>query len=179
MRSSKVPLLLLTAVLAAAAPGNAHPRSCPLGQRPTPTGCISTAPSLHTTAPPVGDKTAPAAPASPQRPSAPELDVRLQASLSHRTRALLVEEIARLESLLKSTPAKSPDRAARVLRVADDYAELAKLAEREHTFREIEVDAARRELDRDDRQRARKKSTPETTDAPARPTGPPHRPIRM
>jgi len=179
MRSSKAPLLLVTAVLAAAATGNARPRSCPLGQRPTPTGCASTAPSLHTTAPQAAEKGAPATSASPQRPSAPEIDVRLQASLSHRTRALLVEEIARLELLLKSTPAKSPDRAALLLRVADDYAELAKLAEREHTLREIEVDGARHELDRDERQRAQKKNTTETTDTPARPAVPPHRPIRM
>lgn len=180
MRSSqKTSLLLLTAVLAAAGTSSASPRSCPRGQRPTLTGCESTAPSLHATKPEAAEKTGPATSTSPQRPSAPEVDVRLQVSLSHRTRALLVEEIANLESLLKNTSPKSPDRAALLLRVADDYAELTAIAQRDYTLREIEVDAARHQVDFSERQRAQKKGRKETTDPPNRPTEPPHRPIRM
>jgi hypothetical protein len=80
-----------------------------------------------------------------------------------------VEEIARLEALLEKTSRKSPDRATLVLRLANDYAELTALAQREHTLREIEADAARKALEQPDDSRT----------APVRPMVIPRRPIRM
>jgi hypothetical protein len=99
--------------------------------------------------------------------------------LVRRSRALLVEEIAGLEVLLQKTPPKSPDRAEIVLRLANGYAELTAIAEREHTLRDMEADAARDEMNRAERERTRIKNTEESTKTPARPVGPPRRPIRF
>jgi hypothetical protein len=90
-----------------------------------------------------------------------------------------VEEIAELEALLQKTPPKSPDRAGLVLRLANDYAELTAITDREHTLREIEADAARDEMNRAERQRAESKNADGSTKKPAGPEGPPRRPIRF
>jgi hypothetical protein len=66
-------------------------------------------------------------------PKAPELgaeDFRAQ-RLERQSRTLLIRELTRLEQLYRSTPEKSPERARIVLRLADTFAELARLSERE------------------------------------------------
>ena len=179
MRSPpKIALLLASFVTAAAVTTGAKPPTCPPGKRPTLSGCASTNPSLRATTHSV-EKVAPAGSTSPRRMDAPETQLRPDVPLVRRSRALLVEEIAELEVLLQKTPSKSPDRAGVVLRLANDYAELTAIAEREHTLHEIEADAAREEMNRAERERARTKNTDESTKKPARPIGPPRRPIRL
>src|SRR5687768_12940426 len=58
-------------------------------------------------------------------------NLRAPSPLDLRTRTLLVQEIARLESLLRATSKKSPDRPLLLRRLAEGYAELAALAARD------------------------------------------------
>ncbi len=161
-------LLLASIATATAATTRAKPPTCPPGQRPTLSGCASRTPSLRATTQPV-EKAAVAASASPRHVEAPEAEFRPDVPLARRSRALLVQEIAGLESLLQETPPKSPDRAGILLRLANDYAELTAIAEREHTLREIEADSARDEMNRAERERARPKTTPTPASSPRRP----------
>jgi hypothetical protein len=98
----------------------------------------------------------------------PDASLRPPNSLERADRRLLVQEIARLENLVKMTHSKSPDRPLLLLRLAGAYSELAKLAEQDHTRLEIQVEEIERE------QRAtpptNKQLAPETT-------GPSHRAI--
>src|SRR5581483_129529 len=170
--------LLALLVTTAAASTRAKPPTCPPGKRPTLAGCASTPPSLRTTTPRV-EKTAPAGSASPRRVDGPETQFRPDVPVARRSRALLVEEIAGLEAPVQKTPPKSPDRAGIVLRLANDYAELTAMSEREQTLREIEADAARDDVNRAERERARPKDTREFPKTPPRPAGSPRRPIRF
>jgi hypothetical protein len=165
---TKIALLLASIVTATAATTRAKPPACPPGQRPTLSGCASTMPSLRTTTQPV-EKAAAAGSAAPRRVAPPATDFRPDVPLARRSRALLVKEIAELESLLQKTPPQSPDRAGLVLRLANDYADLTAIAEREHTLREIETEAARDEMNRAERERARPRSTPTPQSGPRRP----------
>ena len=181
MRSPpKIAILLASIVTAAAATAPAKAPACPPGKRPTLSGCASNTPSLRTTTR-SAEKAAPAGSgsAAPRHVDAPPTQLRPDLPLERRNRALLVEEIAELEALLQKTPPKSPDRAGLVLRLANDYAELTAMAEREHTLREIEADAARAEMNRAEQQRAASKNTDRSAKKPAGPDGPPRRPIRF
>jgi hypothetical protein len=56
-----------------------------------------------------------------------------------------VQEIARLEDLLKATHPKSPDRPMLLLRLAGAYSELRTVSEHDYTRLEIEVEALERQ----------------------------------
>jgi hypothetical protein len=152
MRPTVVTLAVALVLIASAA--EASPRrtgktpSCPAGQRPTLSGCRSSAPEIRPRA--TAAKERPAADAK-AAPKAPETGLRFEPTLLERAdRRLLITEIARLEELVKATRAKSPDRAGLVRRLADAYAELAALSRKELTVREIEAEDAKRELQRDE-----------------------------
>ncbi|HTM46521.1 MAG TPA: tetratricopeptide repeat protein, partial [Polyangiaceae bacterium] len=80
---------------------------------------------------------------------------RLQA----RARALLVQEISGLESLYKSTPASSPDRAQLVRRLAEGYVELESAANRDKIGADIKADDAKNKKQKDAYDKARRDST--------------------
>jgi len=91
-----------------------------------------------------------------------------QSLLEKADRRLLIEEIARLERLVTKLPRKAPDRARMVLRLGDDYAELAKLAEREATEQDMVAESLRAEIEESERARARPEPAP---------AGPPRRTV--
>ena len=64
-----------------------------------------------------------------------------KAPLERQSRKLLLGEIQRLEALLRVTHPKSPDRPQLVRRIAEDYAELAALAERDRIVAELRAEA--------------------------------------
>jgi hypothetical protein len=74
----------------------------------------------------------------------PDASLRPPNSLERANRHLLIEEIARLEGLVKVTHPKSPDRPQLLMRLAGAYAELSALAERDHTRLEIEAEERER-----------------------------------
>jgi len=104
-------------------------------------------------------------------PKAPDSGLRYQPKpLELADRRLLLQEITRLETLVKGTRKKSRDRAALVLRLAEAYAELARVSQRELTIREMILDEAERERAAAEREQASK--PPAKRPAPS---GPPRR----
>src|SRR5580704_11846700 len=67
-----------------------------------------------------------------------------QTALQQRVLALLVTEIQQLESLYRSTEARSKDRPQLLRRLAEDYVELENAAFREKTVAEVARDAAKK-----------------------------------
>lgn len=67
-----------------------------------------------------------------------------KSKLQNRARALLVTEIAGLESLFGSTAKNSPDRVDLARRLAEDYVELETAAFKEKTQAEVDRDAAKK-----------------------------------
>jgi hypothetical protein len=64
--------------------------------------------------------------------------------LEHQSRVFLMGELARLDALLKSTPANSPDYPVLLHRLGDGYAELERLAEQERAKAQAAADDAAR-----------------------------------
>jgi len=59
-----------------------------------------------------------------------------------KSRNLLIQELARLESMLKTTPPSSPDHPVILKRLADGYAELEVIAESDRAKSQAAADAA-------------------------------------
>ncbi len=122
---------------------------CPPGERPSLSGCRSSAPQLRSTAKPAEahgpGATGTAERPEPKRPPVPDASLRPTSTLERANRRLLVEEITRLERLVQATRPKSPDRAQLLLRIAGAYAELAAAAERDHIRLEIQIEKMERE----------------------------------
>jgi hypothetical protein len=124
---------------------------CPPGQRPSLSGCVDG--SAHAKARVRPDATAgPAEAKSVPRPDPALVVERAQPkSLELSSKALLVRELARLESILKTTPDDSPDRPIVLRRLAEGYVELERIAERERARAQAAADAeerAARELEK-------------------------------
>lgn len=144
------------AVLSAAPALSAAPPNCPPGERPSLAGCTRHAPELRRLPPkPVASpairaddcpKAAGEGATAAPRVRCPDASLRPANLLERADRRLLVEEIAGLERLVKATTPKSPDRPLLLLRLAGAYAELAAIAEREHTELEIRVEELGRKL---------------------------------
>jgi hypothetical protein len=154
----------------------AKPPTCPPGQRPGISGCRSGAPRVRLTVAPPADAAKPtdgkpakneATKPAPKPAPRPDSTLRPPNSLERADRRLLIQEIARLEGLVKMTHPKSPDRPQLLLRLAGAYSELATIAERDHTRLEIEVEEAERAIKST---QTNKQLTPETT-------GPSHRTV--
>lgn len=121
---------------------------CPPGQRPGISGCRSGAPELRAAAPtssagaaaPAASRPSPGSKnASPKAPPPPDASLRPPNSLERADKKLLIEEIARLENLLKVTHPNSPDRPMLLMRLAGAYSELRTLSERDYTRLEMQV----------------------------------------
>lgn len=133
---------------------HAKPPACPQGQRPGITGCRSGAPQLRNADAAIGateeskpsdGKASTGEKARSQKtPPVPDASLRPPNSLERANRRLLVEEIGRLEKLVKTTHPKSPDRPMLLLRLAGAYSELRALSERDYTRLEIQVEEMER-----------------------------------
>lgn len=100
-------------------------KNCGPGRRPGINGCVDAAPRARPK--PEATKVSEPKRPSPEQGLRPPPDERTPAEAAERT--LLVQELMRLEKLLKATPKSAPERAVILKRVADTYAELAKRAE--------------------------------------------------
>ena len=64
--------------------------------------------------------------------------------LEHQRKALLIRELQQLEAMLERTPEKSPDQLIIVRRLAEGYAELEAIAERDRAKAQAAADAIAR-----------------------------------
>jgi hypothetical protein len=80
----------------------------------------------------------------PKAPLAPDSTLRAPNVLERADRRLLLQEIARLEKLVKATHPKSPDRPMLLLRLAGAYSELRAQSERDYTRLEIQIEEMER-----------------------------------
>jgi hypothetical protein len=116
-------------------------KNCGPGRRPGINGCVDAAPRARPKPePPKVSDPKPPAPAQGMRPPP---DERTPAEAAER--ALLMQELVRLERLLKATPQNAPERATILKRLAETYAELAKRAEHDREVARIRAERAERE----------------------------------
>jgi len=138
------------------APARADRSACPPGSRPGLSGCVDGSARAKVRQTPEASRAA-----IEPRVRVPDLDPETfrdpPRALNKRKRALLMAELARLEGLLRRTPAKSPDRAGLIRRLAEGFAELAADADRDRMRAELELERAERE------ERAKAKAAPKTS----------------
>jgi len=147
VRATATGLVCLAVALTAQAQGSkSKGRSCPPGMRPSIGGCVEGAPARIRLTPgaEAASKLKAVRATAPRSPDV-DADALRAPVLEHHSRRLLTRELVRLEALLRSTPRGSPDRAQIVKRLAEGYAELALLAERERMAAELAAEQAERE----------------------------------
>lgn len=114
-------------------------KNCGPGRRPGINGCVDAAPRARS------NTEAAKAPTNPKPPT-PAQGMRLPPEERTATQTaehtLFLQELARLENLLKLTPKDAPERAALLKRLAETYAELAKRAEHDREVARIRAERA-------------------------------------
>jgi hypothetical protein len=130
MKRGLVPFAALCAGVFIVAPVVAEP-SCPPGTRPGISGCVDGSARARARSTSHGAREAPAAKSVPKPDPALALERARPSSLERASRRLLMAELLRLESVLKSMPRNAPDRPTVLRRLAEGYAELERLSERE------------------------------------------------
>jgi hypothetical protein len=137
--------LVLFASIAAVSPhasAQATRKACAGGKRPGISGCVDATPQLRLTEAAAVKQPAPKPVPKPDPALAAE---RAKPSpLERQSRTLLIQELKRLELVLKETPEASPDFPIILRRLADGYAELEALAERERAKAQAAADDAER-----------------------------------
>lgn len=134
-------LFIVISSIASAAVAKEKNRSrCPAGQRPSLSGCADAGG-------PARMRTRPEARAKPvQQKPVPKPDPALAIERAERPpleiqkKHLLVRELVRLEAVLKDTPENSPDHPILLRRLAEGYAELEMIAERERAASQAAAD---------------------------------------
>ena len=117
---------------------------CPTGQRPSLSGCVDAgAPARIRTRSEAQAKPAAQKPV-PRPDPALAVDRAERPPLELQKKHLLIRELARLESVLRQTPETSPDHPILLRRLAEGYAELEMLAERERASSQAAADALER-----------------------------------
>jgi hypothetical protein len=133
--------LLALSVLAFESPAFAETKaSCPFGQRPSIDGCVDG--SHHAkvrTVPPRQGKTT----SVPSPEVSSGIEPKKREVLEFARRSLLLKELKQLESILQSSPPNAPDRPAIIRRLAEGYAELAVLSERQQLEEEMAAEKAK------------------------------------
>jgi hypothetical protein len=126
-------------------------KGCPAGQRPSLSGCVDGSSRARARA-----RVRPeAATTSAQPKPVPKPDPALTVErgkvppLEHQRKALLIRELNQLETMLSRTKDNSPDHLLIVRRLAEGYAELEAIAERERA----RAQAAADDLERAERAR--------------------------
>jgi hypothetical protein len=135
---------IVCSTVLASVPASAERKACPPGSRPGLSGCVDGSARAKLRQTPDARRVA-----IEPRTRVPDLDPETfrdpPRALKRQQRALLMAELARLEALLRRTPAKSPDRAGLIRRLAEGYAELAADADRDRMRAELDVERAERE----------------------------------
>jgi hypothetical protein len=136
---------VLLGVVTLTASASAEPKTtCPPGQRPSVSGCIEG--SRHAQIRTVGD--------AGERPSRtlavpkPDVDSELDPLKQKRwdtaRKLLLIQELQQLERVFAATPKNAPDRPNIIRRLAEGYAELEAISERERIEQELLAELAKR-----------------------------------
>jgi hypothetical protein len=86
--------------------------------------------------------------------------------LTEQRRRLLIAELGRLERLVAATRPRSPDRAGLVRRLAEGYAELAAIAERQKTRAEVKAAETKKEMEKPAKKRPKKPTAPPPAESP-------------
>jgi hypothetical protein len=134
-------LFIVISSIASAASAKEKNRSrCPAGQRPSLSGCADAGGPLRlrmradAQAKPVQQKPVP-------KPNpALAVDRAERPALEIRKKHLLIRELARLEAMLAKTPETSPEHPIFLRRLAEGYAELEMIAERERAASQAAAD---------------------------------------
>lgn len=139
-RSLGVFLVAFALPLVASAQKISGPR-CPAGQRPSLSGCVDASAQARARARPAAEpKTV-----GPKPVPKPDPDVVVERAkpvfIEQKSKTLLIAELVRLEAMLKDTRENSPDYPVLVKRLADGYAELEMIAERERARNQAAADA--------------------------------------
>jgi hypothetical protein len=150
--------VLISTVTGSAAAETSRTR-CPAGQRPSLSGCVDGSSQARARA-------TPEAQAKPKGPKAvPKPDPALTVARAKvgwsetRTKQLLIQELIRLEAMLDKTPENSPDHPVILRRLAEGYAELEMIAERERAKSQAAADVLEQSA-RDD-EKAKKPKQPQ------------------
>jgi hypothetical protein len=113
---------------------------CPAGQRPSLSGCVDGSsqararPTPEAQAKPKGPKPVP-------KPDPAATVARAKVGWGEtKTKQLLIQELIRLEAMLEKTPENSPDHPVILRRLAEGYAELEMIAERERAKSQAAAD---------------------------------------
>lgn len=115
--------------------------TCPPGQRPSLEGCVDG--SHHAKVRVLQRQTKVASVPKPDVESG--IEPPKAKVLEFARRSLLLKELQQLENALRSTPANAPDRPAMIRRLAEGYAELAALSERQQLEEEMAAEKAARQ----------------------------------
>lgn len=148
-------LFVVISSLSSAAVAKEKSRSrCPAGQRPSLSGCADAGAPARMRA--RADAQLKPVRQQPVPKPDPALTVEraVRPPLEIQKKHLLIRELARLESVLRATPENSPDHPILLRRLAEGYAELEMLAERERAASQAAAD----DLDRAAKETAKKKT---------------------
>lgn len=130
---------------------------CSLGQRPSLSGCVDAGAAARIRALPQGQAKSAAQKPVPRPDPALAVDRAERPPLEIQKKHLLIRELARLESVLQKTPESSPDHPILLRRLAEGYAELEMLAERERAASQAAADDLERAADAAERARKPKR----------------------
>jgi hypothetical protein len=143
MKRGIVPLAALCAGVFNVAPLAAEP-SCPPGTRPGVSGCVDggARARARSVSDPARERSS--AKSVPKPDPALALERARPSALERASRRLLMAELLRLESVLKNMPKNAPDRPTVLRRLAEGYAELERLSERERAKASAAAEAMER-----------------------------------
>ena len=116
------------------------PKACPAGQRPSLSGCIDGSSQARVRTRPEAEPKAATPPRVPKPDPAVTVERAKTPPIEHQRKALLIRELQQLEAMLERTPENSPDQLIIVRRLAEGYAELEAIAERERAKAQAAAD---------------------------------------
>jgi hypothetical protein len=116
------------------------PKGCPAGQRPSLSGCIDGSSQARIRKRPEAGRKAKTPPRVPKPDPALSIERAKTPPIEHRRKALLIRELQQLEAMLERTRENSPDELIILRRLADGYAELEAIAERDRARAQAAAD---------------------------------------
>jgi hypothetical protein len=130
--------------------------ACPAGQRPSLSGCVDGSSQAKVRLRPGAEPKATGPKPVPKPDPAVIVERAKPNPREMQSKVLLIRELAQLEAMLERTPEKSPDHLIVVRRLAEGYAELEAISERERARSQAAAD----ELERQAKDAQKEKKTP-------------------
>jgi len=125
--------------LAGSALAQGAEKGCPAGQRPSLSGCVDGSSQARVRLREDASKAASSKPVPKPDPALTAERARTR-PLEHQRKTLLIRELAQLEAILARTKESSPDHMSIIRRLAEGYAELESIAERERARAQAAAD---------------------------------------